>query len=203
MRSFRLYLGERKHLTAAGWLALVLAVAVSSAVGFLWAGWLANRIGPGEAMRWLGAGAGLAAWGGYYPVCRATGFQRPRRTTGSAGGTARLWDAPTGKLLHTFRAGGPVARVAPRIIPRSNPPPADSVRRITPPPAPALATVGRCGGWPSTAPTGSAPGPALPYCSTARWPAAAPRSPAPRRCTAGCTRRTRPAPHAAASVHGG
>ena len=60
MRSFRLYVGERRYLTAAGWLSVLAASAASAAVGYLGAGWLADRIGPGRAMIWSVAGVGLA-----------------------------------------------------------------------------------------------------------------------------------------------
>jgi hypothetical protein len=54
--------------------ALLEAVAASAAVGLMWAGWLANRVGPGEAMLWVVAGAGLVTWGGCWLGCRAAGL---------------------------------------------------------------------------------------------------------------------------------
>ena len=62
MKSFRLHLGDRKHLTKAGCLVLFLAVAAVGVVGYVFAGPLADWVGPGEVMLYLVAGAGLAVW---------------------------------------------------------------------------------------------------------------------------------------------
>jgi hypothetical protein len=74
MRSFRLYLGERRYLTATEWASLLVAVAVIGAVGYFGAAWLANLIGPGEPMLWLVAGTGLVTWGACWIAFRALGF---------------------------------------------------------------------------------------------------------------------------------
>lgn len=74
MKSFRLYLGERRYLTAAGWASLLAAVAVIGVVGYFGAAWLADLIGPGEPMLWLVAGCGLATWGACGLVFRALGY---------------------------------------------------------------------------------------------------------------------------------
>lgn len=75
MRSFRLYLGERRYLTTAGWLSLLAAVAAVGVVGFFGAAWLANLVGPGRTMLWLVAGTGLVTWGACGIAFRALGYR--------------------------------------------------------------------------------------------------------------------------------
>ena len=61
MKSFRLYVGERKYLTAAGWAALGVAVAVTCLVGYLGAAPLTDALGPNWVWRVV-AGSGLLTW---------------------------------------------------------------------------------------------------------------------------------------------
>jgi hypothetical protein len=60
VRSFRLYLGERRYLTAAGWLSLVVAIAVTGAIGYFGAAPLTDLVGP-DSM-WVVAGCGIGVW---------------------------------------------------------------------------------------------------------------------------------------------
>lgn len=62
MKSFRLYLGERKYLTGAGWAALGFAVATTCVVGYYGAAPLTDAVGPGWVSR-IVAGTGVIAWG--------------------------------------------------------------------------------------------------------------------------------------------
>lgn len=62
MKSFRLYVGERKYLTGAGWAALGLAVGTTCAVGYYGAAPLTDAVGPNWVSR-IVAAAGLVAWG--------------------------------------------------------------------------------------------------------------------------------------------
>ena len=60
MRSFRLYLGERRYLTAVGWASLVVAIAATGAVGYFGAAPLADLVGS-DSM-WVVAGCGIGVW---------------------------------------------------------------------------------------------------------------------------------------------
>lgn len=92
MRSFRLYLGERTYLTPVGWASLLLAVVASIVAGVLWAGWLADRIGAGELLMWVVAGAGLTAWSACLIAFRAAGFPLTARLPEAA--PNRPWHRP-------------------------------------------------------------------------------------------------------------
>ena len=74
MKSFRLYVGERHYLTAAGWLSLLLAIVATTFTGYVGAKWLADNLGPGRSMIWIVAAAGLVAWGACWLVFRAAGY---------------------------------------------------------------------------------------------------------------------------------
>ncbi len=60
MRSFRLYVGERSYLTAAGWASLAVAVAATAAIGYFGAAPLTDWVGP-DSM-WVVAGCGIGVW---------------------------------------------------------------------------------------------------------------------------------------------
>ena len=73
MGSFRLYVGDRKYLTAAGCVSLSLACAVTAGTAYFGTEWLVDRIGPGKPLVWLVVGSGLVAWGASWVAFRAAG----------------------------------------------------------------------------------------------------------------------------------
>ena len=74
MRSFRLYVGERRYLTRAGWLCLLLALVVTGGVGYLFARPLADAVGPGRGRIAVVAASGVAVWVLGWLAFRAAGF---------------------------------------------------------------------------------------------------------------------------------
>ena len=69
MRSFRLHVGYQNHLTAAGWLLVLLSVATTAAVGLVGGVWLTAQFGPRLVFHCV-AGGGLAVWLAGVGVCR-------------------------------------------------------------------------------------------------------------------------------------
>lgn len=73
MRSFRLYVGERSYLTAAGWASLALAGGLTLDVGYFGAKWLVHLFGPAGVSRAV-AGVGIGTWLLALALLRAAGF---------------------------------------------------------------------------------------------------------------------------------
>ena len=90
MRSFRLHVGERRHLSGAGCAWLLVALAVTGVVGYLSAVPLADVLGAGplggRLMIAAVAGSGAAVWGLGLVAFRAVGF--PLVVESSPGGAA-------------------------------------------------------------------------------------------------------------------
>lgn len=74
MQNFRLYVGDRRHLTAAGWACLLLTVAATGWFGYAYAADLADRIGAGRLLIGLVAGCGAAVWGLAWLAFRVAGL---------------------------------------------------------------------------------------------------------------------------------
>lgn len=73
VKSFRLYVGEKKYLTAAGWASLTLAVTATGVVGYFGAAPLTDALGPNWVWRVV-AGSGLATWMLAIVLFRLAGF---------------------------------------------------------------------------------------------------------------------------------
>ena len=73
MRSFRLYVGERSYLTAAGWASLAVAVGVTAGVGYFGAKPLTELLGPAWVSRAV-AGCGFGSWLLALGLFRLAGF---------------------------------------------------------------------------------------------------------------------------------
>ena len=73
MKSFRLFVGEKKYLTAAGWASLALAVAATCVVGYLGAAPLTDALGSNWVLRVVAA-TGLVTWGLAFVLFRWAGF---------------------------------------------------------------------------------------------------------------------------------
>jgi hypothetical protein len=79
MRSFRLYVGHRSRLTAAGWLVLLLSAATTVALGLAGGIWGVSRLSPGAsgiALFLVTAGAGATVWSAGAGFCRLAGLPR-------------------------------------------------------------------------------------------------------------------------------
>lgn len=85
MRSFRLHVGEGKHLTGAGCVCVLVALAATACAGYLFADDLADDLGPGRLMI-----AVVAVCGGAVGVIAAVAFR-------AAGVTLVATDTPDTK----------------------------------------------------------------------------------------------------------
>jgi hypothetical protein len=94
MRSFRLYVGERNYLTAAGWASLALAGGVTLGVGYFGAKWLTDLFGPAGVSRAV-AGVGVGTWLLALALFRVAGFPLIARLT-EEGTTGPAQDAEPG-----------------------------------------------------------------------------------------------------------
>jgi hypothetical protein len=74
VRSFQLHVGERRRLSGAGYACLLVAIAVTGVVGYLFARPLADALGLGRLAIAVVAGSGAAAWGLGGVAFRAAGF---------------------------------------------------------------------------------------------------------------------------------
>jgi hypothetical protein len=72
MRSFRLYVGERKYLTAAGWASLAVAIAATLVIGYFGAAPLNDWVGT-DSM-WVVAGCGIGVWLVAQALLRRAGY---------------------------------------------------------------------------------------------------------------------------------
>jgi hypothetical protein len=84
MRSFRLYVGERSYLTAAGWASLAVAIVATGAIGYFGAAPLTDQVGS-DSM-WAVAGCGIGVWLLAQALFRRAGFPLIARTPEDARG---------------------------------------------------------------------------------------------------------------------